>query len=76
MQTFTRCGTTIQTHVDPMWSHHEGSTSIPRANLRWADVDCRRRTHKVNVGGRHRVLVDPTYQCYLEAITSLKPYFL
>ena len=39
--------------------------SIPRANLRWAHVDCRRRTHEVNVGGQHRAHVGPTYHCYL-----------
>ena len=59
-------GTHIQAYVDPMWSHHEGSMSIPRANLRWAHVDCRRRTHEVNVGGEHRAHVGPTYHCYLK----------
>ena len=62
---WARRGTDIQAYVDPMWSHHEGSMSIPRANLRWAHVDCRRRTHEVNVGGQHRAHVGPTYHCYL-----------
>ena len=64
IQTLARRGTDIQAYVDPMWSHHEGSMSIPRANLRWAHVDCRRRTHEVNVGGQHRAHVGPTYHCY------------
>ena len=65
IQTLARRGADIQAYVDPMWSPHEGSMSIPRANLRWAHVDCRRRTHEVNVGGQHRAHVGPTYHCYL-----------
>ena len=58
-------GNDIWPHVGPMWSHHVGSTLIPRAKLRWADVDCRRWAHGVNVNSQHCVHVVPTYQCYL-----------
>ena len=71
IQTLARRGTHIQAYVDPMWSHHEGSMSIPRANLRWAHVDCRRRTHEVNVGDQHCAHVGPTYHCYLDFHSSV-----
>ena len=39
---------------------------VPCRSHKQTYVDCRRRTHEMNVGGKHRDHVGgPTYRCYL-----------